>query len=333
MASQRFLIIQTAFLGDAILATGLLEKLHAFFPDAKIDMLIRKGNESIFNNHPYLNELLIWDKKPKKWKNLFRILGKIRAVKYDKVINVQRFFSTGLITAFSGAKETIGFDKNPLQFLFTKKIKHEIGITDQHLHETQRNHRLISAFTDNNPAKPVLYPLKIDIEVVQKFKSAPYITISPASVWFTKQFPAAQWIELINNLHGSLQVYLMGSPDDRETAEHIKNTSGKKNITNLCGEIGILQAAALMQDAKMNYVNDSAPLHIASSVNAPVAAVFCSTIPAFGFTPLSDKSIVIETSSQLSCRPCGLHGKKACPEGHFNCAKTITTDQLLSVLN
>ena len=37
---KRFLVIQTAFLGDAVLATGLLEKLHAWYPDAAIDLVV-----------------------------------------------------------------------------------------------------------------------------------------------------------------------------------------------------------------------------------------------------------------------------------------------------
>ncbi len=109
------------------LATALIEKLHQHFPDAEIDFLVRKGNESLLSNHPFLHETLIWDKKKNKLKNLFRLLGKIRKRKYDKVINVQRFAATGFITAFSGAKEKIGFDKNPWSFLFSKKIKHIIG--------------------------------------------------------------------------------------------------------------------------------------------------------------------------------------------------------------
>ena len=76
----------------------------------------------------------------------------------------------------------------------------------------------------------------------------------------------------------------------------------------------------------MNYVNDSAPLHIASSVNAPTTAVYCSTIPQFGFGPLSDQSFIIETNRILDCRPCGLHGKNACPKGHFDCAETINLE-------
>ena len=94
----------------------------------------------------------------------------------------------------------------------------------------------------------------------------------------------------------------------------------------------MLQSAALIKDAEMNYVNDSAPMHFASSVNAPVAAVYCSTIPAFGFGPLSDTQFIIEVEEKLGCRPCGLHGHKACPQGHFKCALDIREQQLLDCL-
>src|SRR5262245_35225491 len=110
---QRILVVQTAFIGDVVLATGLVEKLHQHFPDARIDFLVRKGNESLLTNHPYLNEVLVWDKKKNKQRNLLKMLKRIRGNKYDKVINVQRFAATGILTAFSGGKETIGFDKNP----------------------------------------------------------------------------------------------------------------------------------------------------------------------------------------------------------------------------
>ena len=54
---QKILIIQTAFIGDVVLATGLVEKLHQHFPDAQIDFLVRKGNEDLLKNHPYLHDL------------------------------------------------------------------------------------------------------------------------------------------------------------------------------------------------------------------------------------------------------------------------------------
>src|SRR5947208_488432 len=121
---MKILVIQTAFIGDVVLATALIENIHAAFPDAQIDFLLRKGNEALLAKHPFLNQVLIWDKKEGKLPNLFNLLRQIRKQKYDKVINVQRFAATGFVTAFSGGKETIGFDKNPFSALFTRKVSH-----------------------------------------------------------------------------------------------------------------------------------------------------------------------------------------------------------------
>ncbi len=329
---QKFLIIQTAFIGDAVLATSLIEKLHYHFPKAQIDFLLRKGNETLLSNHPFLDEVIIWDKQKHKLRNLLKIIRRVRQKKYDKVINVQRFAATGLITALSGAKETIGFDKNPLSFLFSKKVKHviqgEVGVK----HEIERNTDLVKHFCDALVIKPKLYPSPTDESKVLIYKKQEFITISPASVWFTKQFPKEKWIEFINTVPSNYIVYLLGSAGDASLCDSIRAASEHPSVINLCGQLSFLESAALMKDAVMNYVNDSAPMHFASSVNAPVTAVYCSTLPSFGFGPLSDRSAIVEIEELLLCRPCGLHGRKACPLGHFNCAYKIKVDQLMAAL-
>ena len=329
---QKFLVIQTAFIGDVVLATALLEKLHNHFPDAQIDFLVRKGNEALLINHPYLHEVLVWDKKQHKLRNLWRLIRRIRRTKYDKVINVQRFAATGLLTVFSGAAETIGFDKNPMSFLFTRKIPHVVSTSGAPLHEINRNQRLIAAFTDDLPAKPRLYPSADDLTKVRSYQGRPYITVSPASVWFTKQYPPEKWAAFIREAPASYTVYLLGAPSDKELCEQIRALAPTANIIILSGQLTFLQSTALMKEAAMNYVNDSAPMHFASAVNAPVTAVYCSTIPAFGFGPLSDKSLIVEIKAPLDCRPCGLHGYRACPRGHFHCAYKIQEAQLLQTL-
>ena len=90
---EKFLIIQTAFTGDVILATSVVEKLHQYFPDASIDFLLRKGNESLFDQHSYIHEVITWDKKKNKFSNLLRIISKVRKTRYDYVINLHRFAS------------------------------------------------------------------------------------------------------------------------------------------------------------------------------------------------------------------------------------------------
>lgn len=324
---QRFLIIQTAFIGDVVLATGMVEKLHQVYPEAQINFFVRKGNEGLLANNPFLNEILIWDKKQNKFSNLFKILQQIRSIPYDKVINLQRFASTGFLTAFSNAKEKIGYDKNPFRFLFSKKIKH---IMNDGRHEVERNHELIKGFTDAVFAKPKLYPSENDFKFIEAYATQQYICIAPSSVWFTKQYPVEKWIEFISVIPRLYKIFLLGGKEDKNLCDIIASSSTNNNTEVLAGKLNFLQSAALMKNAVMNYVNDSAPLHFASAMNAPVTAIFCSTIPSYGFGPLSDNSFIIETKEPLSCRPCTLHGRKACPLGHYKCAFTIETSQLLN---
>jgi ADP-heptose:LPS heptosyltransferase len=180
-------------------------------------------------------------------------------------------------------------------------------------HETERNHSLLQKILNVSLTKPALYPSKSDDSLTVSFKQKAYVTMAPASVWYTKQLPHQKWVELCNRMPADVNICLIGAPSDAAMCERIKSDSVNPNISNLAGKFSLLQTASLMKDAKMNFVNDSGPLHIASSMNAPVTAFFCSTVPAFGFGPLSDHSAVIETESELKCRPCGLHGKKIMP--------------------
>ncbi len=352
---QKILVIQTAFIGDLVLATALVESLHEQYPQASIDIVVRKGNEPLFNEHPFINELIVWDKKNSKYLNWLSILKKMRVKNYDVLINLQRFAATGLWTILANANTTIGFDKNPFSFLFTHKVKHDISTLNQNIsasavHEINRNHALTSSLGEFPLAMPKLYPTKSDYEKVKVYQAQKYITIAPASVWFTKQFPLTAWVSLINELKFEGPIYILGGPADKALGDAIVNevsklnsntsnisttsnaSSASKKIINLSGELGFLASAALQQKAVINYVNDSAPMHFCSAVNAPVVAIYCSTIPAFGFGPLSTNSFIVETQEKLACRPCGLHGKKQCPLGHFNCAQTIENAQLIAPL-
>jgi heptosyltransferase-2 len=340
---QKILVVQTAFIGDVVLATALVESLHQQYPKAAIDVVVRKGNEPLFNEHPFINELIVWDKKQHKYLNWLSILKKIRAKKYDVLINVQRFAATGLWTILSSANTTIGFDKNPFSFLFTHKVKHDVVALNQNIsvsevHEINRNHALTHSLGALTLAMPKLYPTNSDFEKVKIYQAEKYITIAPASVWFTKQFPLTAWVSFISELKFEGPIYILGGASDKALGDKIMNevvrlhSTASTKIINLSGELGFLASAALQQKAVLNYVNDSAPMHFCSAVNAPVVAIYCSTIPAFGFGPLSTNSFVVETQQKLTCRPCGLHGKKHCPLGHFNCAHSIENAQLIAPL-
>jgi heptosyltransferase-2 len=186
--------------------------------------------------------------------------------------------------------------------------------------------------TDETSFPVKLYPSQQCFAKMSQYKTVRYITISPASLWFTKQFPTEKWIEFILELHQEIRIYFLGSEKDQGLCEQIIKSTRYSNAINLAGKLTLLESAALMKDAQMNFVNDSAPMHLTSAVNAPTTAIFCSTVPEFGFGPLAANSAIVQTSEKLDCRPCGLHGFNECPKKHFKCALTIDRVKLLKRL-
>lgn len=313
---KRFLVIQTAFLGDVILATPVISELKRLFPDALIDVLVRKGNEGLLSNNPFISSVYVFDKKQGKLKQMFQIISTLRKNQYDELINLQRFGSSGFISMCLKSNVKTGFKKNPFSFAYTHKIDHKIGNGQ---HEIERNLSCIKHLGANTFAKPSLFPSNADKEFVKQYKNREYLVFAPASVWFTKQLPKEKWVELGKRLSDAYQIYLIGAPTDFELCQEIRSTIGSENVINLAGKLNLLQSASLIKDAKRSFVNDSGPLHLASAMNASVTAFFCSTTPDFGFGPVSDDSKVVQYTEKLDCKPCGLHGFKACPKGHFKC--------------
>jgi heptosyltransferase-2 len=336
------LLIQTAFIGDVILATALVEYLAGHEPGRPLDVLVRRGNEGLLAGNPHIRRVLIWDKKSRKYPNLLRLLGQIRQEQYGRVVTLQRFASTGFLTAFSGAPVRAGFAENPFSRFFTRRVPHVIG---DGTHEVTRNLSSLAGSqapmpedpkpAAKNPpfARPRLYPTPADEAAAAPYAAVgEYLCLAPTSVWFTKQYPEEKWLALLAALPAGLPVYLLGGPPDTAACERLARLAGRPGLVNLSGQLSLLASAALLRGAVLNYVNDSAPLHLCSAVDAPVCAIFCSTVPAFGFGPLSTFARIVEHPGPLACRPCGLHGHAKCPLGHFRCAREIDTAQLLAVL-
>lgn len=322
---KKILVIQTAFLGDVILATPVISELARIYPTCQLDVLVRKGNESLLKNNPYIHKTHVFDKKNGKYTSIFKLIKQFRKEKYDEIINLQRFASSGMITAFSGAKSTVGFNKNPFSFLFSKKITHLLD----NRHEVARNLACIKHHGAAEMRRPELFPSESDyIKIASFAQNGDYFCFAPASVWFTKQLPFEKWVILGKSLSRKDKVYLLGGKEDRALCERMRLEINSEHCVNLAGDLNLLQSAALLKTAKRNYVNDSGPMHLCSAMNAPVTAFYCSTIPSFGFGPLSDDSKINQIKIDLYCRPCGIHGFKSCPEKHFRCGHEIELEEI-----
>jgi ADP-heptose:LPS heptosyltransferase len=330
-SSKTILIIQTAFIGDTILASHFARAVKETYPDAKIHFFLRKGNESVISGLASVDRVWVWDKQSGKTRNLLKLISELRKMRFDIVFNLHRHFNSGLVSVLMKADQKIGFAQNPLSFFYSRKIDHKIP-HPQGWHEVQRNLELIPHFSivqNSKFYKPELPLGQKNIDKVLSYQTEDYFVVAPASVWFTKAWSEKKYRELTSELVKIGKVIFIGASADRELCDRIRQNH--PNTINLCGELTLLDSAALMMKARRVFVNDSAPLHLASSVNAKTTAIFCSTVPNFGYTPLADDSVVIG-ADHLECRPCGLHGHKSCPLGHFKCSEEISIDRVLATI-
>lgn len=329
---NRVLVIQTAFIGDVILALGAVQQLKAAHPQAEIHLLVRKGNEGLATNHPDVHRIWIWDKRH-KWASLRQLLVELRAVRPDAIVCLQRFFTMGLFATLLGAGWVYGFRKNPFARFWRHAAPHELGKASDSIwqHEIDRNAAVLAPLAPGPAQHPRVYPTPADEVAVAALNiPSPYVVLAPASVWYTKQWPEQRWAELLTLLPHTITPCLVGAPGDADLCNRLASHHPHARV--LAGQLSLLQTAALMRNALRVVANDSAPLHLASAVNAPTTALFCSTLPQFGFGPLADDAVVLETPEPLACRPCGLHGKAACPEGHFRCGYGITAERVTQTM-
>ena len=120
--AKKYLIIQTAFIGDVILATPLVESLKKNDSKNQIDVLVKKENSSVLKNNRNIDSVFTLDKS-KKIHSIFSLIRKFRENEYDTVINLHRFASSGIITSLCRAKEKRGFRKNPFSLFYNKKFE------------------------------------------------------------------------------------------------------------------------------------------------------------------------------------------------------------------
>ena len=329
---KNILIIQTAFLGDLILTTGFIRRVREKNPESRISVLVNKGAEDVLAGNPYLNEVIVLDKKKIKSSifGFFKFAAEIRAKKFDTVLSPHFSHRSSILSFLSGAKERIGYNEAGFSFFLNRKISRPL----QGRHEVEKLFSLIGE--EKSSYRPELF-LPVDrIQNIEKiFKEEiggdrKYIVIAPSSVWETKRMPEDKFrriVELILTKTDCIPV-LTGAPKDRDLC--IKVGAGLKAV-DLTGRTNLVELHYIISKSTGIVSNDSSPIHIASAFNIPIVAVFGATVRDFGYTPLSDKQFIAEISG-LKCRPCGIHGGNVCPEKHFRCMKEQNPDLIFAEL-
>ena len=327
---ERILITQLGFIGDVILSTPVIRAVRDLYPSAEISVLTTRLSAPLLVNHPAKIKVIPYDKRAKDrgLVGFLRLRKLIAERQFSTVFSLHRSLRSTLLHWFAGIPNRYGFEEASFRSLYSRTTSRK-----GYAHDIERNLAILKnvGVTVCDP-KLELGLAQSDIEAIQELlPQEDFIAISPGSVWKTKRWTVEGFSGLIRALIAEgRKVVILGSPDEKPIGEVISRRAGL-DVVNLIGRLTLAQSAAVISKAKVLVSNDSAPLHFASTFNTPTVALFCATIPEFGFGPFKQRSIVLGVDG-LSCRPCGRHGKQYCPTGTHACQTGIEIGKVLEAV-
>ena len=295
---MKILVIHTAFIGDIVLSTPLIQRLKDMYPESEIDYLTLPSNQSVISNNPNLNEILLYDKKGKDKgiKGFLRVLKILKPKKYDYAVIPHRFIKSILLAKFAKIPNIVGFDVATGSFLLNKKVHY-----DMKKHEVERLLDLVEYKGEKIPIR--IYPAKENFIKIDKIlKNHGYfgnerqklILVAPGSQRAEKMWPIEKYRKVIEKLKKNKN-YFIGITGSKVEKELPLNFENDKNVIDFRGEINLVEFGALISRADIVVGNDSSPIHIASGFEKPfVIGIFGPGKRSLGFFPWKEKSNVIE---------------------------------------
>jgi heptosyltransferase-2 len=331
---KRVLIFNPSFIGDAILTTPLVHAVQRLLPAAEVDLCVRPESAPLFKHI----HTVIYDKRKSQRgiAGAFRFAKELREAHYDIIISPHKSLRSTLTVRYAKPKLSIGYKQAALSFLHSHTVDRDMA-----QHEVQRVLALLEPIVDDyslDEVKTLAGGLSTYLDPVYdkssraSFDGKSVIGLSPGSVWGTKRWPVAYFIQLAQLLHeAGYAVAITGGPSDLAQTDELK-AGLDFEIFDFANKVPFASLPAVIGNMKVLVTNDSAPLHIAVSQNTSTVALFGATVPALGFYPYDEVSIVCE-NTELSCRPCGLHGQNTCPQKHFKCMLDLKPETVLAAVN
>ena len=295
---MKILIIHTAFIGDIVLSTPLIQRLKDMYPESEIDYLTLPTNKSVISNNPNLNEIILYDKKGKDKgiKGFLKVLKILKQKKYDYAVIPHRFIKSILLAKLAKIPDIVGFDVATGSSLLDKKVHY-----DMKKHEVERLLNLVGYEGKKIPVR--IYPAKENFVKIEKMltisgytgkKEQKLILVAPGSQRPEKMWPIEKYREIIERLKKNKN-YFIGITGSKSEKELPLNFEKDKNVIDFRGEISLVEFGALISKADVVVGNDSSPIHIASGFEKPfVIGIFGPGKRSLGFFPWTEKSNVIE---------------------------------------
>jgi len=334
MSTERILVVAPSWVGDAILCEPLIALVREPYEEPVIDVLAPAWCAPVYARMRGIGEVI---ESPLAHGRLDfgarrRLARTIAARGYSRAIVLPNSWKSALVPWLARIPRRTGYSGE-----FRYGLLNDVRRLDR-----KARPRLVDRFAALAanpralvplPPAPVLVPdvanrsaavramhLRHDRKVAVLCPGAEY---GPAKRW-----PPTHFADLAARfLASGMQVWLVGSPNDKLAASSVLQAAGEpgRAIRDLTGRTDLGTAIDLLSLADVVVSNDSGQMHAAAAVGVPVVAVFGSSSPVYT-PPLSPLAHIARID--IACSPCF---KRECPLGHFKCMRELRPDAVYNL--
>ncbi len=331
---DKILIIRYRSIGDILLTNPTLAAIREKFPKAEINMLVDDIFCSVLKNNPNIDNVTGHKRNNKSLIDDFLFVMKIRAEKYDLVIDLQGGPRGAWLTFFSGAKYRVG-----MPFRWRNRIAYNLYGEEP---EPGDHTHLVQIKTVKplgiEPAPAPEYFLSVDetalLQIKKRLKTAgfdfdkPLALIHPGARIFEKRWPSDKMGKVAKYLidEKNFAVIVAGDKNDIKDVDQIAKASGH-SLTSFT-DLTLDELIAVISMAKLVICNDSGPMHIAGVLNVPTVALFGPSDPRI-WEPPGDRHLVL-TPPPMECMPCD---QKNCSLTGTHCMTKISVSSVIEAID
>ncbi|PKO35241.1 MAG: lipopolysaccharide heptosyltransferase I [Betaproteobacteria bacterium HGW-Betaproteobacteria-7] len=282
---MRILIVKTSSLGDVIHNLPVIDDIRQHFPDAIIDWCVEDSFAAIPRLHPGVVDVLPvairrWRKSlccRRTWQEIIAARGRLRAQRYDLVIDTQGLLKSALVVSQVDGKRC-GYDAASAREMLATCFYERRFAVSASAHAVVRNRQLVGAALGYTPQPAPDYGITAAPATFDWLPPSPYVVFLTATSRDDKLWPEEHWLELGRQLYeqGCAAVLPAGSAPERERAARL--AAGIPGAV-AAPPLNIPQLAALLAGARSAVGVDTGLTHLAVALKVPTVALYTATDP------------------------------------------------------
>jgi ADP-heptose:LPS heptosyltransferase len=314
-APKKILVVMLRRLGDVILTTPALSALKKRYPEAALDFLVEAPGAEAVAGHPAIDEVLVYDAQGPLDSLAWAL--RIRARRYDWVIDFLANPRTALLTALSGAPVKAGPAHVRRRWAYNRLMVQSPQACYAGL-EKVRWLAALGVAPEDAPPLPELY-------LAKRARTPDNIVgLVPPSRKLTRRWPAASWIRLgrlLRDKHGC-RLKVFWGPGEKALADEVVRGIGA-GAEAIPETRTIAELAAELASCRVVVSNCAGPKHVAVGLGVPTVTIHGSSDPA-SWTPAhpDHRFVRLEELECIGCR------SNDCPYA-LECLRQLPAERVL----